>query len=43
MAGMTSEQFTDKVKEIFVDSVTPLLEDHGKTLESVQAEIDDKI
>lgn len=43
MPGMTEEQFTEKVKDIVISSLTPLLEEHGKTLDSVQSEIDEKI
>ena len=43
MAVMTEEQFTDKVKEILVNSVKPLLDEHGKSMDSVKTEIDEQI
>lgn len=40
---LTQEQFTDQVKNIFVESVQPLLDEHGKSMESIKGEIDEKI
>jgi len=43
MSGMTEEQFTERVKAIVIGSVEPLLKEHGKALEDIQSEIDEKI
>jgi len=43
MSGMTQEQFTDKVKEIVVDSVQPLLKEHSDSLSDIKTTVDDKI
>ena len=43
MPGMTQEQFDTKVKDIIVETVKPLLETHGKTMEDIQAEVDEKL
>jgi len=40
---MTQKEFEEKVKEMLIDTVTPLLEQHGKKLEDVKGEIDGKI
>ena len=43
MPGLTNEEFTDKVKEIVVNSVRPLLEEHNKSVADIQSEVDLKI
>jgi len=43
MTQLTNDQFTEKVKDIVVSSVAPLLEEHGKSLDAIQTEIDEKI
>jgi HK97 family phage major capsid protein len=43
MPGLTNEEFTEKVKEIVVNSVRPLLEEHNKSVADIQSEVDLKI
>jgi len=43
MPGLTNEEFTNKVKEIVVNSVQPLLEEHNKSVADIQSEVDSKI
>ena len=43
MSTMTEAQFTDKVKEIVINSVQPLLEEHGKSMSDVKSDIDEQI
>lgn len=43
MPGMTQEQFQESVKNILIESVKPLLDEHGKNMDDIQKEIDEKI
>lgn len=43
MPGMTQEEFDNKVKEIVIGSVTPLLEEQRDSMADIQKGVDDKL